>query len=350
MKVLVCPLDWGLGHATRCIPVIRELISRSHSVSIASNGQALTLLREEFPELSFYQITGYDPVYPVSRHFAWSMAKQVPKILKAIRNEHREIEELTRQQGFGLLISDNRYGCWSSTIPCVFITHQVNLPAPLPFSGIVNAIHHRYIRKFTACWVPDDEGSRSLAGSLSASNGIPVTRIGPLTRFNRYPVETRYDLLGLVSGPEPQRQILEDLLQDQFQKSGKRALIVRGLPGKKVQATKGQVGEVNHLSSADLNQAIMEASIVISRPGYSTVMDLAALGKKAVFIPTPGQPEQEYLGHELMRKGVALCVDQDHFDLAAALAESQRFSGFGNTAATDLLKQALDKFLPVSTR
>jgi predicted glycosyltransferase len=199
--------------------------------------------------------------------------------------------------------------------------------------------------------VPDWEGRDSLAGNLTVADGLPVKYIGPLSRFRvadpraAGTVTKKYEILALVSGPEPQRRIFEDLLRSQLKKWGKTAILVCGLPEENRRTAEGGLEEVSHLLSEELKRAILESEIVISRPGYSTIMDLAALGKKAIFIPTPGQTEQEYLGKELMAKKIALCVRQDTFDLERALKRSQRFGGFGPPRPDRLLQKALDELL-----
>src|SRR6185436_6129983 len=154
-KVLVCPLDWGLGHATRVLPVIQELIQRNCDVAVATSGPALALLRKEFPALHYYRITGYEPTYSSSGSLVWSLATQLPKFVRTIRIEHEEIESIVWQDGFQVVISDNRYGCWSTKVPSVIITHQLNILAPSVLSGIVNFVNRLQIRKFSTCWVPD---------------------------------------------------------------------------------------------------------------------------------------------------------------------------------------------------
>ncbi len=349
-KVLICPLDWGLGHATRVFPVIQELIQRGCEVAVATSGPALALLKKEFPDLHFYRIAGYEPSYSASGSLVWSMAMQVPKFVRTIQTEHEEIESIVWQDGFDLVISDNRYGCWSKEVPSVLITHQLTIQAPKFLSGIINFINRLQIMKFSTCWVPDWEGSKSLSGDLSFSDGLPVTYIGPLSRFIIPPTgpgkaNKRYEALALVSGPEPQRKIFENLLRDQLKKWGRTALLVCGLPEREERKEDGALKVVSHLPSVELNLAILESEMVISRPGYSTIMDLARLGKKAIFIPTPGQTEQEYLGHSLMERKIALCVRQDAFDVERALKQSLYYDGFEPYREDQLLQKAIDALL-----
>jgi UDP-N-acetylglucosamine transferase subunit ALG13 len=231
------------------------------------------------------------------------------------------------------------------------ITHQLNIKAPLGLSGILNFVNRLQLSKFSMCWVPDREGRESLTGDLSVSDGLPVKYIGPLSRFQAtLPAATgevtkKYEIVAIVSGPEPQRKIFEELLRTQLKNWGRTALLVYGLPEVDERSAEGSLQEVSHLPSVELNRAILESEIVISRPGYSTIMDLARLGKKAIFIPTPGQTEQEYLGSSLMEKRIALCVRQHEFDLERALKQSLYYDGFGPFRQDRLFQKALDELL-----
>ena len=228
----------------------------------------------------------------------------------------------------------------------MLITHQLNIKVPGWLSGLVNSANHRRIKKFSACWIPDWEGENSFSGELSANPGFPVSYLGPLSRFHWMdPVKNKYEMLAIISGPEPQRTIFEILLRTELRKSGKKALLVRGIPPLTDRKREGSMEEVNHLAAGEMNQAILESEIIISRPGYSTIMDLATLKKKAIFIPTPGQPEQAYLGKELMKKKIALCLPQDNLNIEQALKDSLSYSGFAGYHADDLLTRALDKVL-----
>ena len=297
---------------------------------MASNGSALALLTREFPDLPSFTLTGYRPFYSSKGSFIGSLFWQIPKFIRTIRAEHEEIEKLILREGIDLVISDNRFGCWSKKVPSIIITHQLRILAPVFLSAMINFVNRRLIRKFSAIWVPDWEGTGALSGPMVAADGLTVRYIGPLSRFQAIgPIAKKYEILALISGPEPQRETLRNLLQTQIKKSGRPALIVCGLPDQ-------------DLLETELNRAIAEARIVISRSGYSTIMDLAALGGKAIFIPTPGQPEQEYLGRELMAKKIALCVNQDSFELEEALEQTVHYTGFVPPTEKDYFKKALD--------
>jgi uncharacterized protein (TIGR00661 family) len=350
-RVLVTPLDWGLGHATRCIRVIRELQEQSCVVIIAGSGDSLALLRHEFPTTRFYILPAYAPRYALNGSMALRMALQLPRFIRVISSEHRAVEEIVAKEQIDFLISDNRYGCWSKRIPSVFITHQSNILMPKRFGWLksfVRRINERMMNRFTACWIPDDPSTYSLAGDLisfgKARVKVPVHYVGWLSRFEKGGTEkdVQYDVIAVLSGPEPQRTALEEIVVPQLRRSALRFRVVRGLPA----APDSQDEKiVNFLPSGQLQAALESSALVIARSGYSTVMDLTALGKKAVFIPTPGQTEQEYLANRLTGKGIAYSMSQKEFDLDTAINESKKFRGFIPYVKNRLLVEAIRQLI-----
>jgi uncharacterized protein (TIGR00661 family) len=351
--VVVAPLDWGLGHATRCIPIIEELIARQSQVILASSGRALALLRKEFPALNATELPGYAPVYPEKSSMVWKMATQLPGFLSVVRSEHARTEEIVRKYHVDIVISDNRYGCWSDSAHTILITHQSNVLMPRRFGWLspwVKKMVRSHIERFDACWIPDFPDAR-LTGTLTSFGkhdfNVPLVHIGPLSRFApRTDSEIRYDVAAIFSGPEPQRTILEKIIEPQLRQSGLRFFIARGLPGEAVNNARTKENAADFLTSSELENLLASSSVIISRSGYSTIMDLARMGKKAILIPTPGQTEQEYLASQLKKNGIAFSTDQKHFNLQLALKESHVYSGFENfPAENDLVKLAIGRLL-----
>lgn len=345
--ILVAVLDWGLGHATRSIPVIRCLLENNCQVSIAGNGPSLTLLKQEFPHLSFYELAAHQVTYSPRGFFFTRLFFQTPRIFKAIRKERRQIEKLTGENQIDAIISDNRYGCYSDKVPSVLITHQLNiqLPAALSWSRfVVNYILHYWIKKFDSCWVPDFPESR-LSGKLSEEKEMKVQFVGILSRFHgKNRSTTDIGVVGLVSGPEPQRTIFENLLIREFSVLNQPSLIVRGLPQLNEEvASQGDITFINHASSDELEGIISSAGWIVSRSGYSTIMDLQTLARKQViFIPTPGQTEQEYLADNLEKRNICVAQPQDAFNLKEAMQKSKEYTGFDAIAdQTNLLNEAV---------
>lgn len=345
-KVLVAPLDWGLGHATRCVPVINEFLKQGCEVQIASNGSALVLLKEEFPKLKFYVIESYGVKYGGILPFMVKIIIQIPKILRVISKEHNQIEKIVEQEKIDIIISDNRYGCWSGKTRNVFISHQLTLLTPV-FSSFVNSKHKRLIEKFSVCWVPDEEGAESLAGELAINSNLKPRYIGLLSRMKWSESQIRYEIMVILSGPEPQRSIFEGIMMKELKSSNKKCLVVRGLPGQSERTESDNCTYISHLNAQEINNAILESELIISRSGYSTIMDLAHLGKRAIFVPTPGQPEQEYLAEKLMKKKITFSMPQDSLNLQYALLQAAAYAGFTrrneNTELSKAVKALLDE-------
>lgn len=374
-KILVAPLDWGLGHATRVIPIIRELLVLQAEVLIGGDGPGLLLLQKEFPGLKSIRIPGYRVRYHKRMSVAISILLQLPGMIRSVYSEHKLLKEIIDAESIDAVISDNRYGLYSKDIACIFITHQLKIRVPFPFhwvGALVNRINHFLINKFDACWIPDFEGEKNLSGELSHLNSRPAHAIfiGPLTRFSRHDETKQYKLLVLLSGPEPQRSELEQLLQQEIDRHFRMAddrlsameaqslhqpliMMVRGVMNGLPRFRPGSFKMLyaDYLLTEALNDAILAAEVVIARPGYSTVMDLAALGSQAIFIPTPGQTEQEYLAHYLMDKGCCYASAQATFNLSEALNAARSYRGLNVEPGSKwklLLHALLQKKYPAS--
>ena len=349
-RVLVAPLDWGLGHATRCIPIIRLLLQKSCEVEIASSGSALKLLQLEFPNLKYLELPSYGASYSSRLPFMVKVFMQLPKFLMAIHNERYALVKIVKSTDYALIIADNRYGCHVSQVKSVFIGHQLNIimPSYLKWMApVVNYFNRKWIANFDECWIPDEEKAR-WTGALTQTSIKGAKYIGLLSRFvKRNTNNTAYQLAIILSGPEPQRTILEQKLMHQLKHIDINTIIVRGVvEGSQADGRIQHVERVNYLLSEELESVIVNSEIVLCRSGYSSVMDLATLGKKAIFIPTPGQTEQEYLAMLLKQRGIAYCQSQKDFDLALALKEINNYTGFaGWKGKTNLLDEAIEHAL-----
>lgn len=315
-KILVAPLNWGLGHASRCVPIINELLKNNFEPIIASDGDSLALLQKEFPKLRSIELPSYQITYPKSGSFLWHLLKQAPHFLKTMLQEQRLVKLLVAREKLDGIISDNRFGIWHNNIPSVYITHQLNVMSG--FTTFLSSFLHRsIIHKFDECWVPDTQNSE-LSGKLSTSKNIkiPVKRLGVLSRFKHLKTTPKYDVTVVLSGPEPQRSLLEKLLLIELAQFKGSICFVRGLP-LETHTLKSIEGFTffNFLSASDLNEVLCQSKLVIARSGYSTLMDLAVLGKKVFFIPTPGQFEQAYLAEYCQQKGLAPFCHQHEFSL-----------------------------------
>jgi len=331
--VLLSPLDWGLGHTTRCIPIIHELILQGCNVIIACNSTQKALLIEEFPQLTYVHLQGYNLKYGKKR---WGtmvrIILQTPKILIRVNNEKTWLNIFLKSQRLDLIISDNRFGLYAPGVRSVFITHQLYIKTGLGklTDRFVQWLNYRRIQRFSTCWVPDYKGSPTLAGILSNPGklpAMPIQYIGGLSRLNVCSeVGKPINLLIILSGPEPQRSIFENLLRSAVKQQPGKTVLVRGLPGESnAVQVENELIIYNHAPAALLNQLICSSELVISRSGYTTVMDLLKLGKKSILVPTPGQAEQEYLAAHLHTQQLAYTVPQAHFSLQKVLAEVKTF-------------------------
>ena len=324
MRVLVAPLDWGLGHTTRCIPLIKELINNDCEVLLAAEGAAMYLLKLEFPQLELLHLKGYRMRYSRGRNgFLSRLILQFPKILWSAFKEHRWLKMAVREKDIDVVISDSRFGIYHHAVPCIYITHQLTVKTGNRFTErLAQKIHYYFINKYRVCWVPDAPGEYNLTGDLSHPPKMPKTPvkyIGPLSRFEKNADIKKYDLAIILSGPEPQRTIFEDLLLIEFEHYKGSCIFMRGLPGDAAikPCSNNNIGMFNHLPAAELSKVIQASNLVISRSGYTTVMDLVKLRQKAILIPTPGQTEQEYLADYLSARNYFYSMDQDKFSLAA---------------------------------
>ncbi|WP_067036462.1 glycosyltransferase [Allomuricauda sp. CP2A] len=321
-RILVAPLNWGLGHATRCIPIINALLEHGHQPFIASDGVALALLQKEFPGLPSFELPSYKITYAEKgKNFKIKMIWDSPKVIKAMAKEKKAVKKLVKEHQLDGIISDNRLGVYYKKVPCVFITHQLNV-----LSGnttwMSSQAHQKIIKKFNACWVPDVEGKPNLTGKLGhlKKSKLNIKYLGPLSRFEKMDVPVIYDLMVLLSGPEPQRTLLEEKLLAELQPFEGNILFVGG----KIEASKtteeiktenGSIIRINFMQSHELQTALNQSAKVLCRSGYTTVMDLAKLEKKAFFIPTPGQYEQEYLAKRMEKQNLVPYSEQDNFTL-----------------------------------
>ncbi|QDO93522.1 glycosyltransferase [Formosa sediminum] len=317
-RILIAPLNWGLGHATRCIPIINMLITHNYIPVIASDGIALALLKKEFPDVETVELPAYDIKYAKKGHFfKLKLIKDSPKLLKAIKAEKKATKAIISTHNIDGVISDNRLGVYSKKIPSVFITHQLQVLSGTT-TWLSTKMHQRIIEKFDQCWVPDHENEPSLSGKLGHMKNIeiPIKYLGPLSRFERQELKPEYDIMLLLSGPEPQRTLLEDKLTNTFKEDSRRILCVRGVIEKEqTTITAGNLTMTNFMTGKALEKALNSSKIIVSRSGYTTVMDLSVLGKKAFFIPTPGQFEQEYLAERLDELKLVPYCKQNEFTL-----------------------------------
>lgn len=306
--VIISPLDWGLGHATRCIPIIKELTSNNNRCIIASSGRSLELLKQEFPNLIHEQIPGYGISYSTNALSTFfKLILQIPKAFTTKNNEECIADELVKKYSANILIADNRFGMHSKLCKSIFITHQIRIRLPWIFRWLEYPFYlanKSIIKKFDECWIPDFKGSKNLSGILSHSWRIRNSYyIGPLSERKRMQCEKEFDIVAILSGPEPQRGIFENELRKILPNLPYKSCIIRGVVAHRNSSTKiGNCKIQTFATNDEITKLICSSKLVIARSGYSSIMDFESLKCKAILVPTPGQSEQVYLGHYLEPK------------------------------------------------
>jgi len=317
-NILIAPLNWGLGHATRCIPLIRKYIAKGDNVIIASDGQALELLKKEFPGLTFEKLPSYNIHYGTTSFLTKvNLLSQVPKIWKVAQQEKKVTAQLVNKHNIDLIISDNRFGVISKEVKSVYITHQLRVLSGLT-TQISTFFHRQVYKQYDEIWVPDFEKDGGLSGRLGhlKNSKLNIKYIGVLSRLKKQKLSKKYDILAILSGVEPQRSILEkELLQKLAGYQGKTALVQGVVSENMRQSTINNIDIYNFLTADKLENILNESEIVISRSGYTSLMDYYILNKKILIIPTPGQNEQVYLGQYFEQKGLGKCQKQSEISL-----------------------------------
>ncbi len=351
--ILVCPLDWGLGHATRDSYLIKRLLEKNFTVKIAGDGPSIEFLRSEFPDIEFIKLPSLQINYSTNLPAWVKITLLIPKIFWGFSKEHRMLKDIIRFHNIDLVISDTRYGLWNRRIKSIFICHQTKFYLPKVFKIFqypVYRINRFLITRFHTCWIPDFPDANNLSGDLSHRYQLPgnASFVGILSRFTDLaeplPETDTYDLAVLVSGPEPQRSIFEKILTDQTIQSNKKSIILTGQPVRnKINQLTDNCIKVSHLSTQQLAKILLTAKYIICRSGYSSVMDLVTLKRKALLVPTPGQTEQEYLAEHLHSKGIFPFMTQKEFNLEEAIHILDIFDSKQTLSSKDYLASELVK-------
>ncbi len=353
-RILVCPLDWGLGHAVRCVPVIRELIDAGAQPVIAADAGPLHLLRQEFPNLAWIKFPGVPVRYPThGRFMPLYMSLQTPRQLLGIAKESRFIKKAITNLNIQGIISDNRYGAFSDRIPSVFITHQLNIQTGFgPTDFLAKKLNRHFTSSFSEIWVPDFEGDQNLSGLLAHGNKPPenTTFIGPLSRFTELSEKTKiYDAALILSGPEPQRTRLENLFLNQVKEfPNLNFLLIRGIEGNPNDVT-AHVEIIDLAGTGEIQHAYALSKKTICRSGYTSIMELYSIGLHAHLVPTPGQTEQEYLARYLSEKGIFTYSTQDQFNLRSILQHKEHLSPKNTLNGNPTLAKEIRRWLAEMT-
>ena len=324
VKIFFPVLNWGLGHASRSLPLIKNYLDLGHEVICASDGESLTMLRKDLPELMVLELPGYGILYG-SRFMPINMLKHGPGMLRTLRTEHDLTLAIVKRHHIDCIISDNRYGCYHDDIPSALITHQLQV-----FTGqkLLDVYIRRQIRawykNFAEIWIPDQAPPNNITGDLSGTNTDPIPKyyLGAISELTSTPAKGKYAAVVVISGPEPQRTHFEQMVMKQLSTMDGKFAIVRGKPDiTDPVKEEGNLTIIPYATRAELSSLLNETEVVISRSGYTTLMDLSKTGHKAILCPTPGQYEQVYLADRLNNLGQCVYTRQENLNLPKALAD-----------------------------
>ncbi len=351
MKVLFGVCSWGLGHATRDLPLIRGIIEREHQVDIVARGRSLSLLKEELGDSCRYlEIPDYSSPYSKKDFSVRKFLSYFPVYMNQVMKEHEAVKKLVRKERYDRIVSDNRFGIHTRKIPSYFISHQLRFLAPgrvKLFEMVTEGFNYSFKSSFTRFLVPDFEED-SLSGDLSHNlkyfKERQVDYLGILSDLRKKELTQDIDYFISISGPEPQRSIFEDKVLKQAPRLEGRVVVALGKPEAPGEnGTKG-LRIFGYLDRREQERVMNRAKLVITRPGYSTLMELVALDKKALFVPTPGQTEQVYLAKYHKRRGNFYSVDQNSLSLARDVEKARRYQGIGGKAKPE---EAVERFMSI---
>jgi len=357
-NILICPLEWGLGHATRMIPVVRKLQEMDNHVIIGSGEEHLSLFRNEIPGLSYVFFPGFKPGYSRFLPQYLFLLFKIPSLLYHIVNEHFRLKRIISEYAVDVVISDNRFGLWNNKITSVYITHMPRVPFPGSFKfleplGVL--LHRQIIKKYTFCFIPDLPGDLNLSGRLSHNLKLfENTRyIGILSRFTEAGKSADESLTKfhhytvILSGPEPQREILKQKLITLLNNKEPATVMFAGKPDKMGEILRdGNIILYSHMPTVAMKELIESSELIITRSGYTTLMELVSLNRTALIIPTPGQTEQEYLADYLSEKGWFRTYKQSEIKEGILLPSGNPVSHHEiNRQSSVLLTSALNELL-----
>ena len=330
-NILICPLEWGLGHAGRMIPLAVKLREINCSIFFGAGEKHLSFLKSEMPGCTYISFPGFRPGYSRFLPQYIVLLLKIPLLIYHIILEHSQLKRIIKEYNIDIVISDNRFGLWNRRIKTIYVTHQLLIPLPglfawLELTGVI--LHRLVINRYSLCFIPDLPGDLNVSGRLSHGVGLPRNArfIGILSRFtglsssaNENPVSFRHNTV-ILSGPEPQRGILERKLAKILKDKEPPSVILGGNPGKSAEIIRsGNILCINHLPAPAMKEVIAGSEGIITRSGYSTIMELISLNCSALLIPTRGQTEQEYLALYLSEKGWFTTISQKNIDRGISL-------------------------------
>ena len=343
-KVFYAVLNMGLGHATRSLPIIKEFINKNWQLLIGSNGRSLEFLKKELPTTKFIVTPDYGISYSQSNFLFFKLIPQISRIFRKIREEKQLCDKIVAEFSPDLVISDHCYGMYHSNIQNYFLSHQIYFAIPQPFqflSPLISRFNHSFHRKYHKVIIPDlpENGNGLLSGRLSNTPSVQgkYYYAGILSSIRKQVPNEQVDLLVSISGPEPQRTIFEKIILKQINRiSGKKIVVLGKSEKDEIIVYEDDLKVYSHLPRCDMEKLFNQAELIITRPGYSTLMELSELGKIALLVPTPGQTEQQYLANRMAEKGWFYFVDQKHLNLVRDIEIAKTYGGLFKPDSTQM--------------
>ncbi|MEO9534060.1 MAG: glycosyltransferase [Crocinitomicaceae bacterium] len=303
--IIVAPLDWGMGHLTRCSVLIRQLLLAENKIVFAGTDFQCNWILCEFPSVNCEIIEGYKVTLDSEKSTYWQMIAQSAKMSKVMRFESQKAEELSQKYNADVIISDNRYAFRSKLTQNILLTHQLSPPVPLFRKAVTKRIQN-WANEFDFCWIPDNNESPFCKDLNEVQLKIPLTYIGRLSRFNKITAAEKFDFCFIASGPSPQIEKFSEMVSNLLNHHHQKYVLV-------VPVDMGLPHQVVNPSTEKLNELICQSSKVIARAGYTTMMELSELNKLSILVPTPGQYEQEFLADQTNLSGFTF-VQQKQLD------------------------------------
>jgi uncharacterized protein (TIGR00661 family) len=353
-NILICPLEWGLGHAGRMVPLARYLANQNHNIFFGSGEEHLAFFRREVPGATYIHFSGFRIKYSAFLPQYLIILLKTPLLLYHIVREHKILKKIISDHSIDIVISDNRIGLWSKKVITVFVTHQLRIifPGPFRFLEFIGVqLIRSIIKKYSFCFVPDLDGELNVSGELSHGVRLPgnVRYIGMLSRFEGTLLSERKsqnaNYLVILSGPEPQRSILKKKLSAILSDTGNPAVFLEGNPAEMSEPySQKNIIYYSHPDEEKMLKLITESKTIITRGGYTAIMELISLGRGAILIPTPGQTEQEYLAKYLASKGWFISVKQKDLCDKIILSSTGHFEPSGILErSSKLLNRAIEE-------
>jgi len=355
MRIMYAVCSWGYGHVTRSLPIIRRFIKEGHEVVCVATGQPRYMLEQELGhfdnQVEIVDVKDYPLPYTQNPDaFFFKFLATSPTMLIRIQKENDWVAKDTARRKYDLIVSDNRYGIYNKRVPSFLMTHQLRMLAP----GRVRfmewgtekfvSFFQDYFTKFIVPDFEEDDLCGDLCHNLTQYKKGKIAYIGVISDFPYDPTMEK-DLDGYISisGPEPQRTSYERTLRKQVGELKGKWIMSLGKKKAPVERI-GNVKVVPYLTTKDRAETLSRTDFVITRSGYTTLMDICMGGHKALLSPTPGQTEQEYLSAIHNKKGTWYSVDQDKIDLLEGIKKAKKFTGIKRGSTEKAVEKAMDTF------